>query len=273
MLSIAQDILEPRSNHLAARVPSPAPAWQHGRVANAGWTDANSEMFVRLGDVFVPDRDTQLDAICALVPESPNLIVELSCGEGLLAERLLERFSASRLIALDASPAMVTRAAARLAPFRNRQEVRTFEIADGAWRSEWSGVCDAVVSSLAVHHLDDPGKRRLYGDVLRMLRPGGALVIADLIQPASRAAGRLAAAEWDRAVRERSLARSGDLSAHDAFVSSGWNSFEPGNDDLTDMMSPLAHHLRWLEAAGYEGVDAVWVKAGHAVYAGWRPTG
>jgi len=242
-------------------------------VGEPGWTEANSETFIRLGDVLVPDREAQLDALCALVPEPPGLVVELSCGEGRLAERLLERFPDSRVVALDASPAMLARAAARLARFGDRQDVRRFEIADSGWRSEWRDTCGAVVSSLAVHHLDDRSKRRLYADVLHMLRPNGALVIADVIQPASRAAVRLAAAEWDRAVREQSLARAGDLSAHAAFAASRWNSFEPGNDDPTDMMAPLADHLRWLEAAGYEGVDAVWVRAGHAVYAGWRPAG
>jgi hypothetical protein len=44
-------------------------------------------------------------------------------------------------------------------------------------------------------------------------------------------------------------------------------------DDPMDMMSPIADHLRWLEAAGYEAADAVWLRAGHAVYAGWRPAG
>ncbi len=242
-------------------------------MGDGGWVDANSETFIRLGDVFVPDRQAQWETVCALVPESPNLIVDLSCGEGLLAERLLTRFSTSRLVALDASPVMLERAAARLASFGPRQEVRAFEIADRGWRSEWQGACGAVVSSLAVHHLDDAGKRRLYADVLGMLRPGGALVIADVIQPASAAAVRLAAAEWDRVVREQSLTRFGDLSGYEAFSTSGWNSFEPGNEDPMDMMAPLADHLRWLEAAGYVGVDAAWVKAGHAIFAGWRPAG
>lgn len=242
-------------------------------MSDAGWGDAESETFLRLGDVLVPDRQMQADMICALVPEAPSLILELSCGEGLLAERLLDTFPTSRLVALDASSVMLEHAAVRLARFGDRQEVRRFQIEDSGWRSEWRGTCGAVVSSLAVHHLDDPGKRRLYADVLQMLRPGGALVIADVIQPASAAAVRLAAAEWDRAVREQSLARFGDPSGYEAFVSSDWNSFQPGSEDPMDMMSPLADHLRWLEAAGYVGVDAVWVRAGHAVYAGWRRLG
>jgi tRNA (cmo5U34)-methyltransferase len=236
-----------------------------------GWGDADSETFIRFGDVLVPDREAQWDAICALVPESPGLIAELSCGEGLLAERLLEKFPTSRVVALDASGVMLERAAARLNRFGERQEVRRFEIADDDWRPAWQGACGAVVSSLAVHHLDDPGKRRLYADVLRMLRPGGALVIADVIQPASEVAARLAADEWNRAVREQSLRRFGDLSGYEFFSSSGWNSFVPGNEDPMDMMSTLADHLRWLEAAGYVGVDVVWARAGHAVYAGFRP--
>lgn len=230
-----------------------------------GWSETDTETFVRYGDAVVPERERQMDAICALVPEDPGVVVELSCGEGRLAERLLERSATVRVCALDASPAMLARAARRLRRFGDRQEVHRFELADRAWRTTWRG-CGAVVSSLAVHHLDDPGKRRLYADVLAMLRPAGALVVADLVQPASPAALRWAERQWDRAVREASA------EAHVAFLRSCWNAFTPGNEDPSDMMAPLAHHLRWLAEAGFVGVDVVWMAAAHAVYVGYRPT-
>jgi tRNA (cmo5U34)-methyltransferase len=236
------------------------------------WSENSSERFIQLGEFLVPHRDVQLDAICAMVPEEPGLVVELSCGEGLLAERILERFPASRVRALDRSPAMLEAAARRLERFGDRQEVASFEIADTAWRSGLRD-CAAVVSSLAVHHLDAAGKQRLYADVLAMLRPGGAFVTADVIEPASPAARRWAATTYDEAVRQRSLDRLGDLSAFDEFERLRWNLFQPGNDDdEMDHPATIARHLEWLGAAGYEGADVIWATAGHAVYVGFRPS-
>src|SRR5262249_60905680 len=46
-----------------------------------------------------------------------------------------------------------------------------------------SGPFDLVVSALAVHHLDGAGKQRLFAQVARVLRPGGRLVLGDLVVP------------------------------------------------------------------------------------------
>src|SRR5579863_7810567 len=43
------------------------------------------------------------------------------------------------------------------------------------------GSADLVVSSYALHHLSDPGKRALVARAARWLRPGGRLVIADMM--------------------------------------------------------------------------------------------
>jgi tRNA (cmo5U34)-methyltransferase len=236
-------------------------------VEPQGWSEDNSKTFIRLGEFLVPSRELQMEAICALLPDAAGLVIELSCGEGLLSERILELLPAAHVCAMDASPAMLEHAAARLRRFGDRQEVRAFDLAASDWRAERRG-CGAVVSSLTVHHLDDPGKRRLYADVLAMLRAGGVFVVADLVLPNSPAALRWAEREWDRAVRERSA------EAHAAFVRARWNSFAPGNnEDPTDIMAPIADHLRWLAEAGFVGIDVVWAAAGHAVYCGSKPGG
>ena len=42
-----------------------------------------------------------------------------------------------------------------------------------------TGVADAVVMTLLLHHLDRDGKRAALAEALRVLRPGGRLVVAD----------------------------------------------------------------------------------------------
>jgi tRNA (cmo5U34)-methyltransferase len=40
-----------------------------------------------------------------------------------------------------------------------------------------------VVSALAVHHLDGPGKALLFGGIADVLRPGGRFVLGDVVIP------------------------------------------------------------------------------------------
>ena len=45
------------------------------------------------------------------------------------------------------------------------------------------GPFDLVVSALAVHHLDGPGKQDLFHRIAAALSPGGAFVLADVVVP------------------------------------------------------------------------------------------
>jgi tRNA (cmo5U34)-methyltransferase len=42
--------------------------------------------------------------------------------------------------------------------------------------------------------------------------------------------------------------------------------------DPIDMPSPLLDQLNWLAAAGLEGADVHWLKAGHAIFSARKPT-
>ena len=50
-----------------------------------------------------------------------------------------------------------------------------------------AGPFDAVVSSLAIHHLDDAAKASLYARAHDVLRPGGALINAEQVLGATPA--------------------------------------------------------------------------------------
>jgi len=49
-----------------------------------------------------------------------------------------------------------------------------------------------------------------------------------------------------------------------------WNFYADPDPDPIDQPSPLIDQLRWLAEAGLSGVDVHWLKAGHAVFGGWR---
>ncbi|HET9210512.1 MAG TPA: class I SAM-dependent methyltransferase [Thermoanaerobaculia bacterium] len=239
-----------------------------------GWDEANSRDFIDLGRFFVPEREEQIAAVLGLIPDlGDGLLVDLCCGEGLLSRALLERFPRARVLALDLSPAMLAQARATCADHASRFDTRPFDLADRSWRfrDRFPGPVRAFVSSLAIHHLDGDAKRRLYRDLAAALAPGGALAIADLVQPATPEAQALAAKAWDAAVRRRSLELSGGLGPYEKFREMSWNLWAESEPDPIDHPSTLLDQLRWLEEAGLKGVDVCWLKAGHAVFGGIRP--
>lgn len=233
------------------------------------WNEADSREFIDYGPIFVPDREEQVATVVDLVPEpGGGLVVDLCCGAGLLTAALLERFPRIRVLAMDLSPTMLEHVRSTLAVHGDRLQTQSFDLADSSWR-RFPEPVHAFVSSLAIHHLDGEGKRRLFHDLAAALAPGGAIVIADLILPVSPAGHAAAAKAWDEAVRKRSLEVTGDLVPYRAFREERWNYYV--DPDPGDQPSPLQDQLRWLAEAGLTGVEVHWLKAGHAVFGGFRP--
>ncbi len=235
------------------------------------WDEDSSAAFIDYGRYFVPDRELQLEHFAQLIPEVPGRfdIVEIGCGQGLLAAALLKAFPLCAVHGFDGSAAMLEHARQALAEFGERFQPHAFELADRRWR-RFTRPVQAVVSSLVVHHLDGAGKRELFADMANALAPGGVLLIADLVLPQTPRGGRLAARTWDDAVRQRSLALAGDLQPFERFQALQWNYYS-APDDPADRPSPLLDQLRWLAEAGLEKVDVFWMKAGHALFGGSKP--
>jgi tRNA (cmo5U34)-methyltransferase len=136
------------------------------------------------------DPETYLQNMLAEVPSYPDLqaetanatagtqvrtILELGIGTGETAKRVLAVHPGARLTAIDSSPEMVERAR-RVVP---EVELRVARLEDPLP----DGPFDLVVSALAVHHLDGPGKEDLFRRIASVLEPGGTFVLADVVVP------------------------------------------------------------------------------------------
>lgn len=102
-------------------------------------------------------------------------VLEIGCGSGAMAARILERFPDVELTATDYDAEMVAGAAERLGRFGERA---TVEQADATALSYADGEFDAVVSFIMLHHVMD--WRPALGEAARVLRPGGVLVGYDI---------------------------------------------------------------------------------------------
>jgi tRNA (cmo5U34)-methyltransferase len=148
---------------------------RHGRAASVS--------SLALTQQFHEDPDTYLDAIRAEVPRfdelqdasveavpfPPDRVLELGIGTGETTRRLLARFPDAAVTGLDASPEMVFRA--RKLGIEVRLARMEDPLPDGPW--------DLVISVLAIHHLEDEGKRDL---IRRVREQSRSLVIGDVVE-------------------------------------------------------------------------------------------
>jgi len=132
-------------------------------TAAGGWDRLRDEMF---------GRRFYLLALAGLI--DPDWVVaDLGCGTGPVAEALAPW--AGRVIGVDGSKAMVDAAKERLYGVEN-VEIRHGELE--ALPLDDQSV-DAATLILVLHHLPEPA--RALSEVARVLRPGGRLLVVDML--------------------------------------------------------------------------------------------
>jgi tRNA (cmo5U34)-methyltransferase len=140
------------------------------------------------------DPETYLQNMLEEVPSYPELqeqtataaadipaetILELGIGTGETARRILAAHPNAKLTAIDSSAEMLERARSVVPD----ADLRLSRLQDALP----AGPFDLVVSALAVHHLDGPGKQGLFRRIADVLTPGGAFVLADVVVPEDEA--------------------------------------------------------------------------------------
>jgi tRNA (cmo5U34)-methyltransferase len=237
------------------------------------WSEEDSTHFLDMADVCVPQRSEQIATVVSLIPvrhDEAFTVVELAAGGGALARAILTTFPHCGYVALDGSPVMRAHLRQALEPFRDRLTVEHFALEETGWFGTLPSPLRCVVSSLAVHHLTGEQKQVLYRELAQRIEPGGALLLADIVQPATPLVEKTFARQWEDAARAQSLAVRGDLSAYEAFQAGNWNYFTPAGKDELDKPSRLLDQLMWLRGAGFQHVDCFWLAAGHAIFGGYR---
>ncbi|MFC3501345.1 class I SAM-dependent methyltransferase [Micromonospora krabiensis] len=177
-------------------------------------------------------------------------VLDLGAGTGLLSLLLAAAVPGIRLTLVDAAPAMLAVAADHLGAWGVPHRTVRADLADPLPPGRY----DAVVSALAIHHLDDTGKRALYRRLPAHLRPGGVFVNAEQVAGPTPGLDR----RYDEVWRERIRALGSDdeeIAAARARMA-------------YDRPAPVAAQCDWLTEAGLVDVDCFFKEWRFAVFGG-----
>jgi len=104
---------------------------------------------------------------------------------------------------------------------------------------------DAIVSSFAIHHVDDERKKSLYAEIFALLRAGGVFLNLEHVASPTPA-------------------------LHVQFLDA--LGAAPDGDDPSNKLADAFEQVQWLRAVGFEGADVHWKWRELALLGGVRPS-
>jgi SAM-dependent methyltransferase len=204
------------------------------------WTTAQHvRRYLDRADEF-PRRAEGESVLLEHVPRDARRILDLGTGDGRLLALLRMDRPEMRGVGLDFSEPMLAAARER---FGDDERVELVEH-DLAEPLPALGRFDAVVSSMAVHHLEHERKRSLYEEVFDRLEPGGVFAnFEHVASPTPR--------------------------LHVAFFAAIGEPLE--HEDPSDRLLDVESQLRWLRELGFDDVDCYWKWLEMALLIGVKP--
>jgi SAM-dependent methyltransferase len=217
-------------------------------------------------ELYVADREERFavigDVVAHALGDSGGTVLDLGCGPGSLAGRLVSRLPGAAIIGVDSDPLLLALAAGR---YGDSVEFLDADLAGSGWLASVPDVVDAAVSTTALHWLDPAALADLYKGLAGRIRPGGVFVDGDHLT-----VGDPVLDEFAVRVREGRAARAGVTENED------WDAWwaavgrEPALAGLlgertarsvahhgSNRLSAAAHR-ELLLAAGFRSAGTVW---------------
>jgi tRNA (cmo5U34)-methyltransferase len=210
----------------------------HTLVMPNSWANADQALpFLARADRLPHRGEGEGVLVRDLGPALPGAVLDLGCGDGRLSALVLDAYPASTITCIDASPPMLEAVTARFAG-DGRVEIVPHDFEQAL---PFVGPFDAVVSSLAIHHVTDERKRSLYAEIAQVLAPGGVFCNLEIVASPTQA-------------------------LHDR-----WRDEMGARDDPSDVLRDMNSQLEWLAEAGLGDVDCIWKWRSLALLRGERP--
>jgi tRNA (cmo5U34)-methyltransferase len=190
----------------------------------------------------LPHRTEAERVLLDQIPLNAKRVLDLGTGDGRTLALVKVALPEAQGVALDFSEVMLEQAKKRFSSDRQVTIIKhDFNL---PLPSSDLGCFDAVVSSLAIHHLLDERKKQLYREVFQLLNPGGVFCNLDHVS-------------------------SPTPNLHLRFLNQ--IGMPPEKEDPSNKLLDVETQLTWLKEIGFVDVDCYWKWLELALLVGCKP--
>jgi ubiquinone/menaquinone biosynthesis C-methylase UbiE len=233
-------------------------------VASSWQNESVAHHFLDERRAAIPYAGDQIALLLQLIAHflhAPRRLLDLGCGDGLLARSVLSVYPEARAVLLDHAGPMLARAWKAMGPFGDRSSLVQADLAEPLAPAVGAEPFDLIVSGFAIHHLPHERKRSLCAELFALLRPGGLFVNIEHVASASPKVEAL----FDALYIDRLAAKTGKPRPQvDA-------EYHARPDKADNVLAPIEAQLGWLRDAGFAHVDCYFRWLELAVFGGVRP--
>ena len=214
----------------------------------------------------IPLALEQIDVMLRLIAgcgRPVRRVLDLGCGDGVLAWAIVERLPQAEVVLADFSEPMLEAARKR---FSAAGVLAHFVLADygvPSWTSsvaEWSPY-DAIVSGLSIHHQPDDRKLAVYREIFGLLNPGGVFVNIEHVSSPT---------EWTRSLQDATFIDSLHRHHPNQSREEVARFYDDRPDKDANILAPVEVQCAWLRDIGYTDVDCYLKVFELAVFGGRR---
>ncbi|MDH4028296.1 MAG: class I SAM-dependent methyltransferase [Nitrospirota bacterium] len=215
-------------------------------------------------DIYIVERQRMLGIMRSFyrhfLSGRKNNVLDLGCGDGIITHNLLEVDNAISATLVDASSDMLDKARERLRGFRSIdfmqasfQDIMVKDLPERGY--------DLVVSSMAIHHLTQDEKKKLFNIIHTWLKPGGLFLNIDVvIAPAG------ALEDWYMKIWEEWMDnKRKELGAFDESSSEVIKRYKAAGENRPDTLDDQLNALRKI---GFRDVDCYYKYGIFTVFGG-----
>ena len=204
----------------------------------------------------IPYYSEMLDGMVSAIPfqrSSAINVIDLGCGTGTISKRIKESFPRATITCLDLAENMIEMSKLKLSDFSGiRYQVGDFR------NYVFDDTYDAVVSSLALHHLvTDEDKINFYRKIYEALRPNGVFFNADVILGSNEHIQNVYMSKWKSFMKKH---------VSEDEIENKW--IPQYREE--DRPAQLIEQINWLVELGFSDVDVIWKYYNFAVYGGCK---